>query len=220
MARVLRAAVFALLLIAALPLSGSIGARAQGATSQAPSLQVPAIPDPALVSLDSTTTAFLALDLLDFNCAPRPACEATLPAVAAGLSAARAANVPVVYSVVGGGNVLPDIAPAAGDPILRSFGADKFFNTDLDNMLRLHGITTVVVTGTSANGAVLYTSFAAAARGYTVVVATDGISSSSDFATQYTEWQLLNGPGTANAQNDPLKAKVVTLSRTDLISYR
>jgi hypothetical protein len=220
MPRPLRVAALVLLAIGALSLSGGARVLAQAGTSQAPSLQVPAIPDPAPVLLDSSTTAFLALDLLDSNCGPRPPCVGTLPAVAAGLSAARSANVPVIYSVVGTGNILPDVTPAAGDPVLSSFGADKFFNTDLDNMLKQRGITTVVLTGTSANGAVLYTGFAAAEHGYTVVVATDGISSSTDFATQFTQWQLLNGPGTSNPQNTPLQPKVVTLSRTDLISYR
>jgi len=98
--------------------------------------------------------------------------------------------------------------------------ADKFFGTDLDSILKQHGITTVVVTGTSSNGAVLYTSFSAAERGYTVVVAEDGISADTDFATQFTEWQLLNGPGTTNLQNTPLQPKAVTLSRTDLITYK
>ena len=157
---------------------------------------------------------------MDTNCGTRPACVATLPAVSAALSAARSATVPVFYSSVGTGNILPDVTPAAGDTVVKSFGADKFYNTDLDAMLKAAGVTTLVITGTSSNGAVLYTGYEAAARGYTVVVGEDGISAGSDFANLFTEWQLLNLPGPANPQNTPLQAKAVTLSRTDLVSYK
>lgn len=202
-------------------MSFGAGARlsAQPAAPQPTGVTVPSIPDPVPVTLDPSTTAFLALDFLDSNCGPRPPCIAALPAVASGLAAARAAKVPVIYSVVGGGQILDPVAPMPADAVVMSVGADKFSSTNLDDMLKQQGITTVVVTGTSSNGAVLYTSFEAAARGYTVVLAEDGISASTDFATQFTEWQLLNGPGTTNPQNMPLQPKMVTLSRLDLITY-
>ncbi|HTE83738.1 MAG TPA: isochorismatase family protein, partial [Dehalococcoidia bacterium] len=115
---------------------------------------------------------------------------------------------------------VPDVQPAANDTVVISVNADKFFNTNLDDVLKQGGITNVVMVGTFSNGAVLYTAFEAAARGYTVVVAEDGLSAPTDFATFVTEWQLLNGPGTANLQNTPLQPKAVTLSRTDLITYK
>ena len=73
--------------------------------------------------------------------------------------------------------------------------------------------------GTAANGAVLYTAFGACARGLSVVVAEDGISSRDPFATYLARYQLLNQPGFVNAQNVPLQPKAVTLSRSDLISF-
>ena len=183
-------------------------------------VQVPPIPDPVAVSLDPTTTAFLALDFLQSNCQPRPPCVDSLPAVAFGLAQARAANTLVVYSDTGPTQVILDqVAPNPGDPKVTS-SADKFFNTDLDSILKQAGVTTIVVTGTSSNGAVLYTSSSGVKLGFTVVVAEDGISAATDFANQYTEWQLLNFPGGSNAQNAALQPKAVTLSRTDLITYR
>ena len=56
-------------------------------------------------------------------------------------------------------------------------------------------------------------------RGYTVIVADDGISQFEPYQVQLTRWQLLNQPGFANADNTPLKTKAVTLSRMDLISF-
>jgi nicotinamidase-related amidase len=183
-------------------------------------VDVPPIPDPVQVSLDRTTTAFLALDFLQSNCQPRPPCVASLPAVAFGLAQARAANVLTVYSDTGATQVILDqVAPNPTDPKVSS-SADKFFNTNLDGILKQAGITTIVVTGTSSNGAVLYTASSGVKLGYTVVLAEDGISAITDFANLYTEWQLLNFPGGSNAQNTPLQPKAVTLSRTDLITYR
>jgi len=187
--------------------------------AQAPaSVTVPALPDPAAVSLDASTTAFLALDFTNTGCANLPACVATLPAVAAGITAARAAGVIVVYSTTPT-TVLPDVLQLASDPFVMGRGPDKFYNTNLDDILKQNGITAVVIAGTQTNGAVLYTAFAAAERGYTVVVAEDGVSGRGDFATPATEWLLLNSPGTSNPQNTPLQAKAVTQSRTDLITY-
>ncbi len=48
--------------------------------------------------------------------------------------------------------------------------ADKFFKTDLEKILNDKGIKTVVVVGTAAQGAVLYTASQAAFRGMQVIV--------------------------------------------------
>ena len=47
-----------------------------------------------------------------------------------------------------------------------SGGADKFVNSNLDQGLKDRGIKTVIVTGTSAQGAVCGTTNGAAQRGY------------------------------------------------------
>src|SRR4051812_45899371 len=57
-----------------------------------------AVPDTVAVTLDARTTAVLAIDFLESNCAPDPRCAASLPMAAAGLAAARDAGVPVVYA--------------------------------------------------------------------------------------------------------------------------
>jgi nicotinamidase-related amidase len=182
---------------------------------------LPTIPAPAAVTLDPATTAYLVLDINSAVCAPRPGCLATVPAVAAFLDRARQANAFVVYSntTAPGTTILPDVAPRPDDPVVTS-SADKFFNTQLDEILRARGIRTAVVVGTAANGAVLYTSFGANTRGYTVVVAEDGISAPDDFALLLTRYQVLNQPGFGNPDNEPLRERAVTLSRTDLIAFQ
>jgi nicotinamidase-related amidase len=180
-----------------------------------------AVPDPAAVSLDASTTAFLAIDFLQSNCAPNPICMAMLPAVANGLSAARAANAHVVYAVhlAPDNIILADVAPMPNEPIFAAVPGDKFFDSNLDYILRQAGTTTLVLSGVSSNSGVMYTAAAAIQRGYTVVVAQDSIAAGTELATSVALWQLLHGPG-ANPQNNPLQAKAVTLSQTNLITYR
>jgi nicotinamidase-related amidase len=178
----------------------------------------PELPDPARVTLDPATTAYLVLDVNSAVCPPRPACLSAVPTVSRLLTRARDAGVFVVYSTTPGAQVLPDVAPRPNDPLITS-RADKFFNTDLDQQLKDHGIQTVLLVGSAANGAVLYTSFGAVERGYTVVVAEDGISSGPEFDTYLAEYQVLNQPGFANADNEPLRSNAATLSSTDLISF-
>src|SRR5579864_544540 len=181
-------------------------------------VELPTLPDLAPVAVDPASTAFLVLDINSAVCSPRPACLASVPAIQRLLARARGANVFVGYSTTPGAEVLSDVAPRDSEPVVTA-RADKFFNSDLDQILQSHGIQTVVMVGSAANGAVMYTTFGAVERGYTVVVATDGISSGPDFDTFLAEYQVLNMPGFANAANDPLKPQAATLSRGDLITF-
>jgi nicotinamidase-related amidase len=173
------------------------------------------------VSVDPKTTAFLVLDLNSAVCQPNPTCTATVPAVSAFLKKARDAKMPVVYSTTTapGVTTIADIAPQSGEQTVPG-RADKFIGTELDNILKKAAATTLVMVGSAANGAVMYTGYHANALGYTVVVAVDGISSGTPVATNVAEWQLLNQPGFTNADNKPLSDKMVTLSRTDQITIK
>ena len=180
-------------------------------------VQAPDLAPPVPVALDPKTTVLLVLDISDTS-AKQPATLESVPAVKRLIDNARAAGAKIVFALgrAAEQRIYPDLEPRPDDPVVRS-SADKFFNTDLDK--RLDGFTTAVVVGTAANGAVLYTAFGACARGLSVVVAEDGISSRDPFATYLARYQLLNQPGFVNAQNVPLQPKAVTLSRSDLISF-
>jgi len=181
----------------------------------------PAIPAPATVTLDAKTTALVVLDVINPTCSTRPACAASIPALQALIKKARDANVPVVYTNTATTNaIVPEIAPLASDTTIVPTNADKFNNPDFDAAFKAKKVTTLLLVGTRSNGAVLYTAFEANVRGYTVVVAIDGISGSIPFETTLTEWQMLNQPGFTNADNKPLADKLVTLSRGDLITFK
>lgn len=194
---------------------------ATSTASAAAAPRIPASQHSVPVSLDPATTAYLVLDLTAAVCAPNPACIATLPAAANLLAKARAAGALVVFSktVNPGDHVLRAVAPRAGEQTVAA-RADKFFATELDHILRSHGIKTVVMVGTKTNGAILYTAYGASSRGYSVVVAVDGVSADTNYIQRYSLFQLLNAPGFPNAGNAPLAPHAVTLSRTNLITFR
>ena len=195
---------------------------APSATAAAAAVPADQIAGAVAVTLDPKSTAVLSLDLINPSCGQRPQCIASLPKVADLLKRARDAKVAVLHSITtaAGATIRPEVAPIAGEPTVAS-SADKFFGTTLDQQLKDKGIQTVVIAGTAANGAVLYTAFGANLRGYTVVVPEDTISIAPDldFGLAFTKWQLLRQPGFANPENKPLEKGRVTLSRSDLIGF-
>ena len=130
---------------------------------------------------------------------------------------------PVVYSTTvnpaGPPPILAAVAPLAGEPTVVA-RADKFIDTNLEELLKQRNATTLVVVGSAANGAVLYTAFHANARGFTVVVAEDGISSAVPFNTTVARYQLLSQPGFSNSANKPVAERMVTLSKSDLVNFK
>ena len=184
-------------LIAAMAFVGGTATAASIADEWA-SVQVP--PPPALkaVTIDRKTTALLLLDFNKQTCNAerRPRCIASIPKVAKLLAAARAAGVPVLYSLGGGGAVADlakELTPTKDEPVVSS-GVDKFVGTELESLLKQKGIKTVVIAGVAAHGAVLYTATGAAMREMQVIVPLDGISADVPYAEQYTAWHLVNAP--------------------------
>lgn len=178
--------------------------------------KVTAPPPPEIkqISLDPASTALLLLDFNKQTCNPerRPRCIASIPKVQKMLLQARARKMTVVYSLSAGASaadIASAVAPLPGEPVVTS-GPDKFLGTDLEKILSEKGIKTVIVTGTAAHGAVLYTASSAALRGMKVVVPVDGLSAETLYAEQYTVWHLVNAPRVS---------AVMTLSRTDMIGF-
>jgi nicotinamidase-related amidase len=102
---------------------------------------------------------------------------------------------------------------------MQSYAQDRFYNTELDKILKDKGITTLILTGWKVSGSVTYTSVGATARGYTVVVPGDASLAATDYETAVGIFQILN-QFDANATNEPLKTKASTLSRSDLITIQ
>jgi nicotinamidase-related amidase len=114
---------------------------------------------------------------------------------------------------------LPDVVPKPGDVVIQSYAQDRFYNTELDKILKEKGITTLILMGWKVSGSVTYTSVGATARNYTVVVPIDASMATTDYETAVGIFQILN-QADSNPTNQPLKTKATTLSRTDLITIQ
>jgi nicotinamidase-related amidase len=179
------------------------------------SVKAEAAPELKPVTIDPKTTALLVMDLVKGSCnnERRPRCVASIPALAKFLNDARAKDVTIINTVAGTGtvaDVLPEVAPKAGEAVLTGTVADKFIRTDLEKMLKDKGITTVITVGTAAHGAVLYTSSDAAFKGFKVIVPVDGASSENLYAEQAVAWLLARAPGVSQQ---------TTLTKFDMIKF-
>jgi isochorismate hydrolase len=182
--------------------------------------QVPPTPAPVAVSLDPSKTALLVEDITTQTCGSQPRCQEFLPRVSSLLNAARAAGVYVLYTTPATQPpILPEVAPADGDPVFPGLGQDRFFDTALDEMLRAKGIDDLVLVGWRENGSLLYTAVGGNLRDYTVVVADDGTSAATDADVAIGRYQLLTQLN-SNPNNEPLHKGAVTLSKTDLINFQ
>jgi nicotinamidase-related amidase len=198
-----------------------VAAHAQGSKPMQ-TLQMPSMPEPARVTLDPKTTALMVLDFVEDICAVQPKCKSQmLPAMIPFLEKVRKAGLVVAYGTRAQNMAhwLKEVAPAEGDLKIVSVAQDRFYNTDLDKLLKAKGITTIVMAGWKISGSVTYTSVGAMIRDYTVVVPVDTTAAPTDYETAIGFYNVLNS-GNANLTNEPLKAKSVTLTRTDLISFR
>ncbi len=175
-------------------------------------VKAPPAPELKSVILDSKATALLLLDFNKQSCNAqlRPRCIASIPKVQGLLEEARSKGFTIIYSLSAGAtstDIARELAPRKGEPVVTA-GPDKFMGTDLEKILMAKRIKTVIVTGTAAHGAVLYTASGAAFRGMQVILPVDGMSAENTYAEQYTAWHLANAPR--------VSSKVI-LTKIDLI---
>lgn len=175
-------------------------------------IKAPSAPELKSPTLDPKATALLMLDFVNPNCTSRPRCIGSLPAMRKLLAEARAKGMLVVYATGPTGkrgDILPEVAPLESEPVVSS-GVDKFIDTDLDRLLKAAGIQSVIATGTSAHGAVLYTASTASMRGLKVVLPVDGMSADSAYIEQFVAVHMTTAP---------LVSRNVTLTRIDQIRF-
>jgi nicotinamidase-related amidase len=190
-----------------------IPARAADVIAEWPTIQMPPAPTLKPVTVDPKTTALFLFDFMTSNCGERPRCVAAVPTLKALHDRARAANMLVAYTLPGGGKIIdPSIAPRDGEVVnQKPGGPDKFLGDDLDRRLKDHGIKTIILCGTSAQGVGLGTGAAAAQRGYHVIYPVDCLPSESAFREAYAAWHMAGG-------GPPVTTKWVTVTRTNMIT--
>src|SRR5262245_22608826 len=186
--------------VAAFGIAAGVGATAAAQTliEEWDTAKVPPPPELKPATLIAKETAVLVMDFTNQTCtsARRPRCAASVPKVLKLVSEARARGAFIIYSVAVPGSaaadILKELRPAAGEPVLPPLGPDKFIGSDLEKTLKDRGIKTVVAMGTQAQTSVLHTAGAAALRGFKVVVPVDGMSADDVFPELYTAWHLAN----------------------------
>ena len=200
--------------IFALVLGTPIPTPAQTIINEWPSIKVPPAPELKAVTIEPKTTALLMLDFVKQTCNEqrRPRCIATLPKAKALLAEARAKDMLVVYSFTFTstmGDTLSEVAPTGKEPAVQS-GVDKFYKTNLEQILKDKNITTVIVVGTAAHGAVMYTASEAALRGMKVIVPVDVVSAENAYIEQYVAYNFTSASGISNN---------TTLTSVDMIKF-
>ncbi len=194
--------------------SGAVPARAADVIAEWPSIQMPPAPTLKAVTVDPKTTALFLFDFMAENCGQRPRCVAAVPTLKAIHDKARAADMLVAYTLPGGGKIIdPSIAPRPGEVVnQKPGGPDKFIGDDLDARLKAHGIKTVILCGTSAQGVGLGTGAGAVQRGYAAIYPVDCLPSESAFREAYAAWHMAGG-------GPPVTTKHVTVTRTSMITF-
>jgi nicotinamidase-related amidase len=167
------------------------------------------VPDYAVhdeVRIDPTRAALVVVDMQnDFvtegGTLRVPDAEATIPAITTLLDLARAYGMRVVFTQdthrdgdpewriwpeharegSWGWQIVEALAPREDETVITKVRYDGFYGTPLDHLLRLWGVTTLVICGTVANICVHYTAASAALRWYDVIIPRDAVSALDPF---------------------------------------
>jgi nicotinamidase-related amidase len=158
------------------------------------------------ICIDPARTALIVIDMQNDFVKPGgsllvPEAEATVPAIKKLVDLARAGRMRIVYTQdthregdpqwevwpehcregSWGWEIVTELAPRAGETVLRKIRDDAFYGTPLDHLLRLWQVGTLVICGTLANIGVQYAAGSAALRRYAVVIPRDAISALERF---------------------------------------
>ncbi|NPD89618.1 MAG: isochorismatase family protein [Asgard group archaeon] len=177
-------------------------------------VKVPTVPELEEVKLKLRESALLVLDIQNQNCNEdrRPRCVRTLHHIQMLIEKARNSGMLIIFSLTSAASkadIRREVLPKRNEIIVKA-GVDKFHNTKLEDMLRENGIKSVIIVGTSANGAVLHTATGAATRKFGIIVPVNAISATYPYEEQYTVWHLMNSPGTRRR---------VILSKAEMINF-
>jgi nicotinamidase-related amidase len=169
-------------------------------------VEVPAYELQDEVRVDPTRTALVVVDMQnDFvtegGSLVVPDAESTIPTIGTLLELARAYGMRVVFTQdthrdgdpewrswpeharedSWGWQIVQPLAPRGDETVIRKVRYDSFYGTPLDHLLRLWGVSTLVICGTVANICVHYTAASAALRWYDVVIPRDAVSALDPF---------------------------------------
>src|SRR5947199_5897731 len=146
------------------------GSHGQTVIDEWAAAKFPAPPALKPATIVPNETALLVMDFTKQTCTNerRPRCARSVAKVLNLVTQARSKGAFIVYSVAVPGSVpadiLSELTPAAGEPVLPPLGPDKFIASDLEKILKDKGIKTIVAMGTQAQTSVLHRRRGCAAR--------------------------------------------------------
>ena len=178
-------------------------------------IQIPEYTVEPRIDVAPATTVLLIVDMQNDFVNPEgrlcvPGARNTIPVIAGLLAAARAHGMPVIYTQdwhepddpeaalwgphaeagTWGAEIVPELAPRAGDLVLRKVRYDGFYGTPLEHELHRRRIDTLIIVGTVSNICVLHTAGSAALRWFRVIVPVDAVSALTEFDQHATFRQI------------------------------
>ena len=212
----MRSLICVLSLVALLSAGGAMGAPAEPDIVREWSRVTPPPAPPALTTArivpERTALLLVAFDSNVCNSQVRDRCPPAVPKARRLLDAARSAHLLVLHGhnvVTTDADIVPELKPRNDEIVFRT-GPDKFHGSELETILRMRGITTVILAGTAGNGAVLFTLTGGVSRGFEFIVPVDVIPADAAYHEQFAVFEM--------ADVMFLHAHTV-LTRSDLIEF-
>ena len=175
--------------------------------------------EPKPVTIDTEKSALLVLELSQHLADPEYFASPLIPGMTKLLEKARAAGILTVFTVplpmkgTPFGQVYSGFNRRPCEPVFLPHAFDKFTGGQLQTLLSLYEIKTLVITGIKANMAILYTASTAVTQyNYDVVIPVDGIAAPTEYEKEYTLYQFRAYPA-----GFPQR---FTFTRLDMISFR
>jgi nicotinamidase-related amidase len=175
--------------------------------------------EPKPVSINTEKSALLVLESSKRWEDPEHFAAPLIPGLTKLLDRARAAGILIVYTIPpplkGGplGQVYSGFNRRPCEPVLIPQLFDKFLGGELQSLLSLYDVNTLLMTGVKANMAVQYTACHAATEfNYDIVIPIDGIAATTDYEKEYTLYQFRAYPGGFPER--------FTFTKLDMISFQ
>ena len=175
--------------------------------------------EPKPVAIDTGKSALLVLELCQRLANPEYFGSTLIPGITKLLQKARAPAILTVFTVpptlkgTPDGQVYSGFNRRACEPVFLPHAFDKFNGGQLQTLLNLYEIKTLVLTGIKANMAILYTATTAVTQyNYDVVIPVDGITALTEYEKEYTLYQFRAYPA-----GFPQR---FTFTRLEMISFR
>ncbi len=153
--------------------------------------------EPKPVTINTEKSALLVLECWKLLEDPEYMAAPLIPGITKLLERARAAGMLIVFTIPShakgqdSGQVYSGFKRKPCEPVFFPPGFNKFADGQLQTLLSLYEIDTLIMTGSKANMAVLYTATEAVTRlNYDVVIPVDGIAALTDYEVEYTLYQF------------------------------